>query len=735
MPIKQKHLRPSYLAIILATTAPAALAQTADNPVILRKIVISNTSDPALKSVETYAAEAASTATRGLEGDLATTPRSVSVVSERQITDQAAGSVEDAIAYLPGVTVQTFGLDNRYDQYAIRGFDAQNAGIYRDGMPLRLFGWGAWRTETFGLERIEVLRGPTGSLYGANQPGGLVNAITKRPDFETGTELTTRVTEHGGAEVGIDTKGVFSDTLAYRFVGLTGETGTIFDEVDESRIYLAPSLTWSPTDRTNLTVFAQYQKDDVGDTYILAPQYGTQLPNPVLSYGNDFYTNNPNRNTIQTTQSYVGYEFDHTFDNGLTFRSRARYADNDWLNQTAYAGAFYSSAVLAGLPPVPNGIDTATLVDFDVDQRTKQISFDNALSTDVNFGAVTGTVMAGIDHYSADYDNTYAFGYGGTFFLQTGQITLLPGVPTTPAVTVESQDIKQTGLYVIGNLNVGDNLVVDAGLRHDRLDIDGSQNGVRQTNDQSFTSGHLGLSYALNEEITVYGNVAKSFALPPSGFSVTGQPLDVEESQSFELGARFRPLGTNSLLSIAVFDIRKTNTAQSVAGIPGAFEQVGEVRSRGVELEANYNFENGLSVLAGYTYIDGEITKDSANQGNALARIPEHAASLWLNYEVAQVPGLRAGIGARYTGARFSDSANTPAFELDDVTVFDASVTYSKNDWTATLAASNLTNESYVTYCNPASVSALPSPALAPQGAGCAFGAGRTVSFTLSRQF
>ncbi|MCV6584220.1 MAG: TonB-dependent siderophore receptor [Marinibacterium sp.] len=734
---KNKILETGSLIVAVGLAAQPALAQdTAEPAVDIGTIVVTGDDDrDVLQDVDGLAAKAASTGTRGLPGDLATTPRSVSVVTERQIQDQGARSLEDAIAYTPGVTTQTFGLDSRYDQFAIRGFDAQVSGNYRDGMPLRLYGWGAWRTETFGVERIEVLRGPTASLYGANEPGGLVNSVTKRPTFDDATEVMARTSSHGGLELGVDDTGILNDTLAYRFVALGGRQGTQFDDVDESRLYLAPSITWAPTDQTNLTLFAQYQQDNVGDTYVLVPQYGSQLPNPLGTYGPDFYSNNPNRNDISTTQSYLGYEFDHEFDSGLTLRSRARFARNEWTNETAYADSFFSSTILAGFPPISGAIDAATLVNFDVDQITRQTTFDNALLKEFNTGTVSGTVLGGVDYYRGEYDNTYGFGYGGTHLLQTGQIFPLPGVPTTPRVTQETQDVSQTGLYVLGNFEIGENIVVDAGLRHDWVNIDATRNGLSQSNDKSYTSGNLGASYNFTNGVTVYGALSRSFNLPPAGIDGTGKPLDVEEANSYELGARFRPLGKNSLIGLALFNIEKKNTIQPIAGFPGAFEQVGEVRSRGIELEANYAFDNGVSVLGSYTYIDGEITQDAANQGNQLARIPKNAAALWLAYDVQTVPGLRFGAGARYTGSRYSDSANTEAFKLDAVTVFDASVTYEKNGWVGTLAARNLGDKEYVTYCQIGSTAALIPGANVAQAGGCAYGAGRTIELTLSRRF
>lgn len=720
------------LALSVSMAGAFAHAQTAADDLDLGTIVLEGASDTALENYKGYAAEASGTATRGLPGDLAKSPRSVTVVTRKQIEDQGVQSLEDAIAYTPGVTIQTYGLDGRYDQYAIRGYEGQSTSTYRDGMPLRTFGWGAWRTETFGLERIEVLRGGTADLYGSNEPGGVVNAVTKRPQFTYGGEFLMRLNGHGGGEVGVDVTGPLSDTLAYRFVGLFGKTDTVFDEVDEGRLYLAPSVTWKATERTNVTFFAQYQKDDVEDTYIIVPQNGSQLPNPIASYDNDFYSGNPDRNTIETTQSYVGYEFDHEFDNGLIFRSRARYAENDWLNETSYPAAFYSST------GVPGAVDTAIMTDFDVDQTTTQISFDNAVVKEFGFGDVSGQVIGGIDYYEAKYDNTYSFRYAGNRNLLTGETVVIPGVPIAPDVMID-QDIEQLGFYLGASAEIGTNWLVTATLRHDRVDMTTASGGTSQRNKSDYTTGNIGLSYTFDSGVTLYSNAGRSFNLPPVGINASGDPLEVETATSYEVGARFRPLGSNSLLSLALFEVTKDNTTQSLNEFVGdtRVEQVGQIRSRGVEVSANYAFQNGFSVLANYTYNDAKITKNNTDQGNRVARIPKHSASFWLNYDVqaARFDGLSFGVGSRFIGDRFSDSANTESRKVEDYTVFDASVAYQWDNWRATLAARNLTDNQHVTFCTSGSAAAIQAGIPVSEAGGCSYGAGRTVLLTLTKSF
>ena len=163
------------------------------------------------------------------------------------------------------------------------------------------------------------------------------------------------------------------------------------------------------------------------------------------------------------------------------------------------------------------------------------------------------------------------------------------------------------------------------------------------------------------------------------------------------------------------------------------------MKSRGGELGATHNFTNGVSFIGSYTFLDAEISENATNEGNKLARIPENAAALWVNYafQDPQFEGLSIGAGVRYVDERFSDSANTESRIAPEITVFDASVSYDWNDWSATLAARNIADETDVTFCSPGVSDVFP---LIPTGntaeaGGCALSEGRTVSLSLTRTF
>lgn len=690
------------------------------------------------------AVEAANTAGSRVPVDPDALPRAVTVLPRELFDAQGARTMEETVAYSPGIVTETYGQDNRYDEYILRGFEAQIGGAYRDGMPLRTVDWASWRTEPFGLESVNILRGPTSDLYGTNQPGGLINGVSKRPQFSFGGEVRTTLTSDNGKEIAVDVTGPLSDTVAYRLIGLWNEAGTNYDEVDTGRLYFAPSLTFAPSDQTTFTIYGQYQKDNVGDTYVIVPRYGSRDPNNTATFGPGTYTGNPDYNTIETTQNYLGYELEHAFDNGITLTSRARVSKNDWDNKTEFPAAFVNLSYLLGAPVgLPTDVDTAIMTAFDVDQTVKQNSFDNALRLEFDKGAVRGNVAVGVDHYSISSDTTFSYGYRGERNLITGVKTnLLTGTvpPLLPAQ--RSTELKQTGVYLNGYAEIGDKLVASGGVRHDwvKYETSGFTTGLTGVQpfahklDQGVTSANLGLGYRVTPALMAYGSLSHSFNLPPSGMTSDGRGLDLETANAFELGLKFQSLDGRSSLGLAAYSITKNNVAfdDPASGDSMVFTQVGEVSSRGIELEATHDFDNGLSLFGSLNYVDASIGSGSAYAGNQTARAPKFSAALFAQYEVQSIDGLAFSVGARHTGSRYADIANK--IELDAVTLLDASVKYDINDWEMSLAVRNLTNEQYVGFCS-SSFLPLGNPVLDSASGSCVYGAGREVSFSVSRTF
>ncbi len=688
--------------------------------------------------------EAANTAGSRVPVDPDALPRAVTILPRELFEAQGARTMEETVAYSPGIVTETYGQDNRYDEYILRGFEAQIGGAYRDGMPLRTVDWASWRTEPFGLESVNILRGPTSDLYGTNQPGGLINGVSKRPEFSYDGKVRATLTSEQGKELAFDVTGPMSDTVAYRLIGLWNKSGTNYDAVDTGRVYIAPSLTFAPSDQTTFTIYGQYQKDDVGDTYVSVPRFGSLDPNNTATFGPGTYTGNPDYNTIETTQNYLGYEFEHAFDNGVTVTSRARFSDNDWLNNTMFPGAFVNASYLLGAPAgLPTDVDTALLVAFDVDQSMQQSSFDNALRFEFDRGAARGNVAVGVDHYTISSDTAFSYGYGGDRNLVTGAATnYLAGRVPALLPSKRSTELRQTGVYLNGFSEIGDKFVVSGGVRHDWVEYETAGfstglTGVQPFNnklDETMTSANLGLGYNVSPSFMLYGSLSRSFNLPPSGMKADGSGLGLETANAAELGFKYHSLDGRSSIGFAAFSITKNDVAvdDPNSGDPMVFTQLGKVTSRGVELEATHDFGNGLSLFGSVNFVDAKVGQGSPYAGNQTARAPKFSAALFAQYEVQSLEGLAFSLGARHTGSRYADIANNT--KLEAVTLLDASIKYEVKDWQMSLAVRNLTDEQYIGYCS-SSFLPLGNAALDSAAGSCVYGAGREIALSLSHTF
>lgn len=769
-PINSSLLAGSALSLILISGTGAAFAQEQNGEtgsVQLGTIVVdgsdeknqdigSSTENP-YAPLNNYIAQ--STASGGrVPLPLAETPRSISVISSSQMDDQSAVTLDEAISYTAGVTSEVYGADARYNSYSIRGFQAQIGGNYRDGMRLQTYGWAGWQPEIFGLERVEVLKGPTSDIFGANQPGGLINMVSKRPLDTFSATFLGSIASHKTKQIAADISGPTHEgsPIKYRLVGVFKDGNTQTDNVEDDRLYFAPSVSIDLSDKTKLTILGQLQEDTLGEAYQLLPYAGTLGYNSAGDFGPETFAGDESRNKIKARQNTIGYELDHAFDNGLKIHQRARYAAHDLDYDGAFsAGAISSSVLLAtlGQPviPDPTAFDSIILTKFDVDQTSSQYSIDTALEYDLETENITTKFVGGLDFYKASSDADFAYGYLGERNLINGlhsqylpllapyltpqQAALLS--PHTPGYN--NQRSRQIGLYGVAKTKIMDRFIIDANIRQDWVNtkvrsFDPQTLTLTDTeSDDSEFTGRIAVAYKSEWGVTPYASYGTSFNVPPAGIDQSGNPLKPETARQFEIGVKYEPTSFNARFNAALFEITKENAVTVDPANPTALYrlQTGEERVRGLELEASVELAKGLTALASYTYLDAEVTKDSSYQGNKIARIPEHSGSLWVKYAFQSQPleGLSVAAGLRHLGSRFTDSAN--AIKLDAVTLLDGSISYTKGSMTLSLAGRNLANKEYINSCSGALAAGLPG--VSPHN--CTYAQGRDIRLQLKTTF
>ncbi len=289
--------------------------------------------------VNGFVATRSATATK-TNTPLIETPQSITVIGTEQIEAQGAQTLTQATQYTAGIYSGVTGVDARVDFFNLRGFRASDYGIYKDGLQLLNYGFGTLQTEVFGLERIEVLRGPAAVLFGAGNPGGIVNQVTKRP-----TLTPFGYAEVGGGSFG-QVYGAFdiggpadnSGHWFYRLTGIGRAGGTQVDGADANRYYIAPALTYRPDAGTSLTFLTSYQRDSSAVTANFLPYEGTVRPNRSgFRIPRSLNIGDPTFNNFQREQLFVGYEFEHAVNETWTVRQNLRYSFSDG-HQNSYVG-------------------------------------------------------------------------------------------------------------------------------------------------------------------------------------------------------------------------------------------------------------------------------------------------------------------------------------------------------------------------------------------------------------
>lgn len=673
-----------------------------DNALALPEQVIEGRSEGQNSFVPKTSNSASKTNTSILE-----IPQSVSVITRAQLEAQGAQSVTEALRYVPGVKVETYGLDPKgYDWLFIRGFNGQSTSDYLNGLRQQNNDYALFRSEPYALERVDAVRGPTSTLFGQGDAGGVINRVSKRPTTNQVNEVQLTAGSHERRQGQFDVGGAFDDQgqFLYRVVGLYREANTQVEyddghELEDDRQYIAPSFTWAPNEDTSLTLLTDFLRDRNGGSLFVYTK-----PN---GHTTDTLLGDHSFNRFDQDQYNLGYEFRHRFNDALEFRQNLRYGQVDLTFNNL----------------LPALIDTASGTVFRAADRRLQhlntFAVDNQLQADFNTGSIRHTLLTGIDYSWQDADIKFyrnmPLGAGGvTPPLDVnnpvyGQPIQTPNAGNSQTRADYDQTIEQLGAYVQDQIHFDDHWLLTLGGRHDRVrnDFDNNIQGGRSTNqkDDAFT-GRVGLTYVTDFGLAPYISYAESFA-PNSGVSRLGNTFDPSEANQWEVGVKYQP-HDDLLLTLAAFDLIKTNilTAErdSNGATTGFNVAEGKQRSRGIEAEARLKLDEHWDILGSYTYTKAQITRSNDNnQGNRPANVPEHMASAWVNYNFTNgsLQGLTLGAGARYVGSMYGNNANT--FGADSYTLFDASASYKLTPQvTLAIYAQNLLNEEYTATCDSA---------------------------------
>lgn len=622
---------------------------------------------------------------------LTETSQSLSVVTREEMELRGAQDLNTALSYSSGIKFRDYPSGQGMQDFYLRGFRSNNTAgsVFRDGLRQQFNGLDG-DLEVYGLERLELLKGPSSVLYGQGAPGGLVNAITKHPTKTPLRELVVQGGSHDRLQGAADFSGPIDADAQwrYRVTALGRQSDTQTDYIEDNRVYVAPALTWAPSERTELTLLTQYLKTESSGSEQSFPIIGTVYPNPNGKIPANRFLGDPGWNLFEAENEAAAYEFKHSFTDSLRFNQVLRYSESD--------------TILKGVLPRASG----NLTDNRFQQRlgVDRVADSRQLTTDANLAwtqdgdVIENTVLVGVDYAWHRRNNKQRNGAVDSVDV----FEPVYGVPIVwgPALVSDTTArLEQTGIYLQDQLKWG-GLSLTGGIRHDQVRTETLVNNLnikRVVKDEK-TTGRVGAIYETSSGLAPYASYSTSFQ-PLPGATFDGQPFGATEGKQIEVGLKYQ-LDPRSLLTLALYELTQTNVATPDPQHPGFFVQQGEVRSRGVELEGRTRVTDAFNLIFAYAYTDAKTTKANPNAigisdvGLKQAGIPEHNVSLWGDYTFTIGPESTFDIGA---GVRYvSDTYNTDnSVRLDGYTLMDLAGHYTWKGYALSLNVSNLLDKEY----------------------------------------
>ncbi len=586
-------------------------------------------------------------------------PQAVRVVPRQAIDDIGAVRLEEAYDYVSGVNRQnSFG--GLWDNFSIRGFAGDpntGANFLRNGFAGNR-GYNAPR-DMANVERLEVLKGPASALYGGSEPGGILNIVTKKPQFKSGHAVEFYAGSYDTYRTTLDSTGPISNTLAYRLNMAYEDKGSFRDHIDSQRYLIAPSFTWLLTPNTVVNYDLELLRQKVPmDRGVIA------INGKVGSIPRERFLGEPNDGDVTIDNKTHNLSIEHEFSS----------------NWKAKAGLAYRTTSLDGFSteasPRTAGAIRWTTAGAPVIERERR--YRDYSSTDLSFqGEIHGKfatgwlkheVLAGIDSYRFELDQVMKRGrststYGLNIYNPVYGKTPL-ALNTMPTNTLENQN--NTGFFLQDQIAFAADWRLLVGLRHDRFrqEIDNRGNGTHTEQEHDVTTPRLGLTWLATPNLSAYALASESFRAN-NGIDAGSRAFAPERGKSKEVGLKYESLNKRYGGTLSVFEIDKKNVLTNDPANAGFSIAAGEARSRGIEFDFSGQVTDKIRVLANYAYIDAEITKDNnaALVGARLINVPKQSGSALAMYEDGFSAGRYGfGAGATYVGKRGGNSLDS--FEL-----------------------------------------------------------------------
>ncbi|HEV2079479.1 MAG TPA: TonB-dependent siderophore receptor [Allosphingosinicella sp.] len=604
-----------------------------------------------------YGVKATRTATRTAT-DLRNIPQSLSVISERQIEDQALRSIADVLTYVPGATPGT-GEGNR-DQITLRGNNT-TADFFIDGIrdDVQYF------RDLYNADRVEVLRGPNAMIFGRGGGGGIVNRVTKRSSLNSYREFALSGGSEGGYRFTADVDQPLTGSAGLR-VNSVYEKGESFRRgVELERYAVNPTVGIEAGPNTRVDLSYEYLRDRRTADRGVPSFQGRPLEGADRTFFGD-----PEDSFSRANVHLGTFGIEHQLGQGMSLRNRTQYGDYDKFYQNIYPNG------AAG----PNGVRLSAYNDT---TRRKNLFSQTDLVWENRLAGIDQTLLVGFELGRQEGRNQRRNGFfqpsnSTSFLAPVSSPTIDANLVFRPNGANNDMEASVAAFYVQDQLRLSPMFEVVAGLRFDRfkLDIDNLNNGRSFSRTDELLSPRIGLIAKPMPNLSLYASYGRSY-LPQSGdqfnsLDLTSEALKPEKFDNYELGAKWEPL-QGLLATAAIYQLDRTNTRASGPN-PGQVVLTGAQRSRGLELGLERSVSDRWQISAGYAYQEAEVTRatSACKLGDCeVPLVPRHQLSLWNRYDVSSRIGVGLGVVARSKSfASISNDVELPGYTRVDAALF-----------------------------------------------------------------
>lgn len=625
-------------------------------------------------------------------------PQAVDQINADVIENEGITRFIDALSLSPSIVRQN-NSGGMFDSFAIRGFsgDENNpTGYLVNGFNSR--GYNGNRS-TANVQAIEVMKGPGSALYGQGEPGGTVNIVTKKPQFEKQGYVQGTLGNFNKKQIEFDYTNGFNEESAFRINGAYEDSDTHRDHVTLESLHLSPSVLWHLSENTKLS-------------------YEMEILDQKKPLDRGVYVLNNNFDEIEAEDFYgdirdgahkvaaLGHQLvlNHKLNDNWHLLSGFAYRDS------SFKGLSSDTELSSGRQLVYTDPNTLSRQRRERDYQALDMNARFELSGELATGSIKHNLLVGMDYYNFELDTDYkvwrtAWGSGDTTYsINPNNPDYTQPQPEPLAKTLTAEEQKGLGLYAQNLMALTEKSKLLLGVRVDKLDqeILNKRSDSVQTRNQTEFSPRLGYIYDINEHVNVFTNYAEGFR-PNPGLDSDRNAFEPEETKSLEIGAKWHNVANRFSGNIAVFTAEKTNmlTAEPDTGLSAT---LGEVESQGIEFNLITELTNNTNLELAYAYTDAKTANDVINsdwgvpipKGSRLINIAEHVGHVSLRH-FTQIMGRDSYVGAtvNYVGDRLGETTD-PDYILPAYTLVNVSAAIDlSTHLTLKLDVNNVFNEAY----------------------------------------